>query len=198
MSGKFIVLEGLDGAGIRTQAVLLAKYLDSKGFKVFTTKEPTAGILGGLSKAALNGEWSLSDRALQLLFCADRAHHLDTEIEPRLEKGKIVISDRYIFSTLAYGFASKINYKWLRAINLSFRKPDLGIVVDIKPTTSMLRTSEAPQSLQLFDNLEKIQKVRQMYLHIAKEFHLKVVDGEDSIDNVSSRINAIVDKFLRN
>ncbi len=187
MVGKFIVLEGVDGAGIKTQSSLLAKHLIGKGVKVYSTKEPTGGILGGLSKAVLNGEWSLSDRA----------HHLDSEIEPALANGKVVISDRYMFSTLAYGFASKINYKWLRAINLSFRKPDLGILVDIKPTTSISRTSGVPESLQLFDKIEKIQKTRQMYLHIAKEFHLKVVDGEGTIEKVGEKINSIVDKFLR-
>ena len=100
MKGKFIVIEGIDNAGKGTQSALLAEHLRSKGFKVLLTKEPTNGILGGISKAALNKELTLSNKALQLLFCADRAHHLDTEIEPAMQDGFIVLCDRYFFSML--------------------------------------------------------------------------------------------------
>lgn len=104
MKGKFVVIEGIDNAGKGTQSVLLAEHLRSKGLKVLLTKEPTNGILGGISKAALNKELNLSNKALQLLFCADRAHHLDTEIEPAMQNGFIVVCDRYFFSTLASTF----------------------------------------------------------------------------------------------
>lgn len=178
MKGKFITIEGIDNAGKGTQSVLLAEHLRSNGFKVLLTKEPTNGILGGISKAALNKELSLSNRALQLLFCADRAHHLETEIEPAMKDGFIVICDRYFFSTLAYGFASNINYKWLRSVNISFRKPDLGIYLDLEPKASLSRSEKQIDGLQLFDNIEKISKVRQAYMSIAKEFHLKKVDAK--------------------
>ena len=196
MKGKFIVIEGIDNAGKGTQSVLLAEHLRSKGFKVLLTKEPTNGILGGISKAALNRELNLSNKALQLLFCADRAHHLETEIEPAMQNGFIVLCDRYFFSTLAYGFASNINYKWLRSVNISFRKPDLGIYLDLDPKTSLSRSEKQVDGLQLFDNLEKISKVRQAYLSIAKEFHLKKVDAKGTVEEVSQRINKIVDKFF--
>ncbi|MCL4398231.1 MAG: dTMP kinase [Candidatus Parvarchaeota archaeon] len=196
MKGKFIVIEGIDNAGKGTQSVLLAEHLKSKGFKVLLTKEPTNGILGGISKAALNKELSISNKALQLLFCADRAHHLETEIEPAMQNGFVVICDRYFFSTLAYGFASNINYKWLRSVNISFRKPDLGIYLDLDPKASLSRSKKQVDGLQLFDNVEKISKVRQAYLSIAKEFHLKKVDAKGTVEEVSQRINKIVDKFF--
>lgn len=196
MKGKFIVIEGIDNAGKGTQSVLLAEHLRSKGYKVLLTKEPTNGILGGISKAALNKELSISNKALQLLFCADRAHHLETEIEPAMQNGFVVICDRYFFSTLAYGFASNINYKWLRSVNISFRKPDLGIYLDLDPKASLSRSKKQVDGLQLFDNLEKISKVRQAYLSIAKEFHLKKVDAKGTVEEVSQRINKIVDKFF--
>ena len=196
MKGKFIVIEGIDNAGKGTQSVLLAEHLKSKGFKVLLTKEPTNGILGGISKAALNKELSISNKALQLLYCADSAHHLETEIEPAMQNGFVVICDRYFFSTLAYGFASNINYKWLRSVNISFRKPDLGIYLDLDPKASLSRSKKQVDGLQLFDNVEKISKVRQAYLSIAKELHLKKVDAKGTVEEVSQRINKIVDKFF--
>ena len=196
MYGRFIVIEVLDGAGVSTQSKLLSKYLTSKGLKTYLTKEPTTSIIGALSKSVLSRELDLSARALQLLFCADRANHLEKEVEPKLSKGINVICDRYIFSTLAYGIGSDINYKWLRGINLSFRMPDLGIVVDIPPSVSLSRTSGESAGLQLFDQREKLQKVRQAYLNMSKEFHLKVVDGTKSPEEVGKRIEKIVDRLL--
>jgi dTMP kinase len=196
MKGKFIVLEGLDGAGLSTQAMMLAHHLKQKGFPVLLTKEPTNSIIGGLSKSALRGEFVASPRSLQLLFCADRAYHLDKEIEPALSRGKIVVCDRYLFSTLAYGYVSKINFKWLRYINLNFRLPDIGIFIDVKPSTSLARISDEEAGLQLFEEKEKLMKVRQAYMQIAKEFHLKKVDGDRDISAVSSKINEIVEKAI--
>lgn len=196
MKGKFIVIEGIDNAGIGTQSVLLAEHLRKNGLKVMLTKEPTNGLLGGISKAVLNKEIDISGKALQLLFCADRAHHLDSEIEPAMNSGLNIICDRYFFSTLAYGFASNINYKWLRSVNISFRKPDLGIYLDVDPKTALSRMPKREDRLQLFDTLQKLSKVRQAYISISKEFHLKKVDANKSIDEVSQRINNIVDKFL--
>lgn len=196
MRGKFIVLEGLDGAGLSTQSVLLENHLKLRGLKTMLTKEPTNGLLGGIIKASLKGEWKTSYKSLQLLFCADRAHHLENEIEPALLDGRIVISDRYLFSTLAYGYASNVNYKWLRYINLNFRLPDLAILLDVTADTSLSRISGGRSNLELFEHKEKLSKVRQAYLHAAKEFHIKVVDGNGSIADAESRIDKIVNKFL--
>lgn len=196
MNGKFIVLEGLDGAGLSTQVALLGEHLNSNGIHFLVTKEPTNSLIGGISKAALSQEWRTSPDALQLLFCADRAHHLSSEIEPYLAKGKVVVCDRYLFSTLAYGYASGVNYKWLRSINLKFRLQDLGILIDVKPKTAISRLGEEPSNLHLFERQETVSRVRQAFLSIAKEFHLKKVDGEKSIMQVSERINSLVDKFL--
>ena len=175
---------------------MLANRLRTSGRSVVLTKEPTTSIVGGLSKAALNGEWMTSPRAMQLLFCADRAHHLENTIEPAVSRGKIVICDRYLFSTLAYGYVSKVNYKWLRYINLNFRMPDLGILIDVPAKTSIYRLSGEEDNLQLFSDRERLTKVRQMYLHVAREFHLKVVDGDADAAIVSEKIGGIVDKFL--
>jgi dTMP kinase len=102
-NGILIVIEGLDGAGLSTQAAILAEYLRGANKEVLLTKEPTAMPIGKLIKSALNRNPELSLFALQLLFAADRAEHLEKEIEPALSANEIVISDRYILSSLAFG-----------------------------------------------------------------------------------------------
>src|SRR3989338_8048368 len=95
-TGKFLVIEGPDGSGSSTQVALIKKYLEQKGEKVLDTKEPTNNLIGGLIRGVLTGEWKLGSYGLQLLFCADRAHHLEREIMPALEKGWNFITDRYL------------------------------------------------------------------------------------------------------
>ncbi|MCL4399382.1 dTMP kinase [Candidatus Parvarchaeota archaeon] len=198
MKGVFIVIEGLDGAGISTQASLLAEFLRKKGKKVILTKEPTNSILGGLAKSVLINEWKASPKTLQLIFCADRSNHLDIEIEPALSKGYWVVCDRYMFSSLAYGYASNLNSKWLRYINLRFRLPDLCIFLDVKPDTAMSRSSNQDSSLHLFDQRQKLELVRQSYIKIAREFHLKTVDGNGSIEETAAKTDKLIEKaFFR-
>src|SRR3989344_8642736 len=103
MEGKFIVFEGLDGSGLSTQSFELRNFLMKQGHQVVLTKEQTDGLIGGLIKSCLKKEWKTSLLTLQLLFTADRAHHISNEIEPSLAEGKFVISDRYFFSTIAFG-----------------------------------------------------------------------------------------------
>jgi len=101
--GKFIVFEGLDGSGTTTQANLLFRYLKKQGKKVYLTGEPTRSLIGGLIEGQISGDWKSTPECLQLLFTADRAHHLEKGIIPLLKKGITVICTRYILSTLAYG-----------------------------------------------------------------------------------------------
>lgn len=195
MAGKLIVLEGLDGAGLNTQATLLEMYLKERGYRTLLTSEPTKSIMGGIIRSSLNGELKLSEKALQLLFSADRADHLETTIQPAINANKIVICDRYIFSTLAYGYASRLNYKWLRQVNLSFRLPDLGVFIDVKPTVSLSRTSSTA-GFEMFNKEKQLADVRKAFLMIASNFHIKVVDGNSDIETVRGRVTKVVEKFL--
>ena len=195
--GAFIVFEGLDGSGVSVQAVLLDSYLRKKGYKTLLTKEPTTGLIGNAIRDALKGmNGQSSYKSIQLLFCADRAKHLEDEILPALEKGRIVICDRYIFSTLAYGYASKLNYRWLRQLNLSFRLPDLGILLDVKPSVSLGRISSSVSSFEIFNKEKELSDVRKAFMMIASNFHLKVIDGNGSVEETRSKIMKVVDRFL--
>jgi dTMP kinase len=196
-SGKFIVLEGLDGSGISAQSNLLELYLKKKGLKTLLTKEPTTGLIGSLIREALKEDWSTSIKSLQLLFCADRARHLEDEIEPALKQGRVVICDRYLFSTLAYGFGAGVDFHWLYGVNRTFRLPDLTIFIDISPDVSMTRIEKGRESRELFEKRESLSKVRRAYLNLAKRFRFKIVNGEQDVEDVSREIQAVVDKFLK-
>jgi len=128
MNGLFIVLEGPDGSGTTLQSKMLAERLITEGHDVLLTAEPTEGGIGKTVRSLLNGEEMPQADAIQLLFCADRAEHVQKEILPALAKGTIVISDRYALSTIIYGEAQGVDKEWLEDINKHFPKPDLTII----------------------------------------------------------------------
>jgi len=196
MKSLFIVFEGIDGAGLSTQASLLCQWLKNKG-KVLLTKEPTQGLIGGLIKAALRKEWKTDQKALQLLFSADRAHHLANEIVPALNKGFHVVCDRYILSTLSYGHADGIDLEWLRSLNSKFLKPSITIILDVPPKVSLQRMEKARSKAELFEEEEKLRKIRENYLMLKDEFpNTFVVDATKQIEEVHEEIKRIVEKFL--
>jgi len=194
-SGLFIAFEGLDGAGSTTQAYLLEQYLKQKN-KVLLTKEPTQNIIGGIIRAVLKGDLKLSSQTLQLLFAADRANHLEKEILPALKKGFIVISDRYLFSSVAYGASAGLDREWLLKINEKFRMPDITIFLDVKPETCIKRISESRFNFELFEQEEKLRKVREEYLALAEKFSFKVINGEGSIKATHKKVLEIIKKYL--
>lgn len=192
--GILIVIEGLDGAGLSTQAALLAKYLSEKNKKVILTKEPTSSPIGNLIKSALNRKPELSLLTLQLLFAADRAEHLEREIEPALRANKIVISDRYILSSLAFGSVDN-DLEFLKQINSTFRKPDLTFIIDTPPGVCLERIIKARDNLELFEVVQKLEKVRVNYLALKNYFkNTFVIDGDREKEKVSKDIQEVVEK----
>lgn len=196
MDGIFIVIEGLDGAGSTTQIKKLSEYLKQKGYKVLTTKEPTNNIIGGLIRGQLTKDWNTGQECLQLLFSADRAHHLEKEITPALMDNYVVISDRYLFSTIAFG-AIDVDYEWLKKINEKFRLPDLYFIIDTDPETCVERIKKSRRRVELFETVEKLKKVREYYLRLSKEYkNIYLIDGNKSIDEVFENIKIIINKKL--
>lgn len=195
--GKFIVIEGQDGSGNSTQARALTVWLEGMGQKVFFTKEPTSNIIGGLIKGQLSHDWKASPECLQLLFAADRAHHLEKEIIPALRKGYIVICDRYFFSTIAYGMASGLPYQWLIELNKRFIVPDLTIFLKTSPSTCIRRIKKDRLAIELFEHKKQLDLVGKNYLLISKKFkNFKVIEGEQSIDEVSKNIKILVSRLI--
>lgn len=190
----FIVFEGLDGAGTTTQVDLLAGYLRNEmpDQKILVTKEPTSNLIGGLIRGCLTGDWKTSPAGLQLLFAADRAHHLNNQIEPALKNGSIVINDRYYLSTIAYGSVD-LSENWLYEINSKFRRPDLTILLDISAKTAIERMKKVRYNIELFEREEILEKVRAKYLVLAKnEKNIYIINGEESIPKVRDDVNKII------
>jgi len=197
MKGKFVVFEGIDGAGLTTQAELLEKYLRNKKYEVVLTKEPTNNLIGSIIRAALKKEWIISNITLQLLCSADRAHHLEKEIIPALENGKIVISDRYFLSTIAYGMI-ELEKDWLKALNSKFLLPDLIFIIDVPVEVSIERIKVSRFGFEFFEEMKKLEKVRNNFLELSKEYeNCFVINGNRSIEEVHKEIVKIVEEKLK-
>lgn len=197
--GKFIVIEGLDGSGQTTQIALLEKYLKEKGHKVHLTFEPSQNIIGGLIKGLLTNQWKLSNTGMQLLFCVDRAHHLESEVMPAIEQGNIVISSRYYFSTMAYG-ALDNDLDWLMKLNEKFPQPDLAFFLKVSPKECIRRITNSRFRQEFFEKVKKLEKVLKNYLKIfgsGKFQNVFVIDGEQSITEVAGQIAKIADKIIK-
>lgn len=196
MSGIFIAFDGLDGSGLSTQSIMLRDYLIEKGKNVAMTKEQTDGLIGGIVKSAIRGEWKTSPLSLQILFAADRAHHLSMQIEPALDKSKIVICDRYILSALAYG-SYNLDMDFMKKLNSKFRKPDINFIIDTPPEICLGRIKKSRSHLELFEEKDKLEKIRQIFLLVKNYFHeTYVINGNRSKEAVFTDIKKVVDKII--
>src|SRR5665647_183026 len=131
--GIFIVIEGLDGSGKTTQAKFLAKKLE-KTHKVLLTAEPSLGKIGTfIREDCLYEDKRLPTEAEALLFAADRIEHMYSEVKPALDDGKLVICDRYIYSSLAYQGNAGLSLDWIKTINARAMQPDFSIFIDVAP-----------------------------------------------------------------
>lgn len=178
----FIVFEGIDGAGTTTQARLLAESLEQTGCSVSLTAEPTDKAIGRFIREILSGQSKIPQRALQMLFFADRIQHLEEDILPALQKGKIVISDRYYLSTLAYArLADKSSL--FADIAKHFPEPDLTIFLDLPVTAAMQRIETRAHQKEIFEKAEFLERIaiayRESLRQVANEKKL-VLDGTKS------------------
>lgn len=195
--GKFIVFEGLDGSGSSTQVERLANNLRKLGHNAFTTKEPTNNIVGGLIRGVLTHQWKMPSDGLQLLFTADRAHHLTWEIVPILERGDIVISDRYKFSNLAFGSVD-LPLGWLKKINSRFPVPYLTFFVRVEPKECLRRIGKVRNGFEFFEEEKKLTKTLATYDKLAKDKsnNIVIIDGSKTIKEIEEEILNIAKKKL--
>lgn len=173
MSGYFVVFEGGEGAGKSTQEALLADALRERGLTVTQTREPGGTPAGeAIRHVVLSPEFTgLDVRAEALLFAAARGEHADKVIRPALERGDVVICDRYLDSSVAYqGFARGLGPKRIRDLSLWATQelvPDLTIVLDIDPVEGLARFEERDR-LEA-EPMEYHQQVRAAFLAMAEE-----------------------------
>jgi len=193
----FIAFEGLDGSGSSTQSKLLAERLEKNGKPSLLTKEPTSdNPVGKMIREILQHKWSISPEGLQLLFCADRAEHIKNTIEPALKSGLVVITDRYLYSTLAYGGMS-VDMEWLKILNKDFRLPDITFLFKLSPAECIERIAGRGSHFELFERTDKLAKIWGNYEKIAEEFpNIQVVDASKSIEEISEEIWKVVSENL--
>jgi dTMP kinase len=191
--GFFICIEGLDGCGKTTQARLLARRL-KKTYSAVYTAEPSNGKIGRFIKQrCLNAERRWSSIVEALLFAADRFDHVENVVLPAKNKGKLVISDRYVYSSLAYQGAAGLDLAWIEKINEHAINPDLAVFVDVLPETAVQRLKPKKS---VMETLGTQRKVRQSYLNLVKKGRLLMIDGNASKQKVADDILKAVLDFL--
>lgn len=188
-NARFIVLEGPDGAGTTYHSRKLAQALQAAGEAVLLTSEPSRGRIGSFIQECIKeSSDTLPAAALQLLFCADRAHHLATVIEPALQEGATVICDRYVPSTIVYGVAQGLEAGWLADINRNFREPD-EILLLLPPLDVCRERLKRRAESDIFENEAFQRRVFGEYERFAKEHpSVKVIDTRGEKEAVSEQI----------
>jgi len=193
--GAFICIEGIDASGKTTQARRLVRNLRRKGFDAVYTIEPSSGNAGRLIRRyVLDRKRRVPIAVEALLFAADRVEHVETEIKPALEKGKIVVCDRYIYSTLAYQGAAGLDLEWIEQINKLALKPNLALLIDVPIDVVVKRLRRKRTVMETTQNL---QKVREVYMKMVQEQRLTLIDGDKPIREIEKNILDAVLKLLK-
>jgi dTMP kinase len=187
--GFFICVEGLDGCGKTTQAKILVRKLRKTGYNAVYTAEPSRGKIGRFIKRyCLHGGRRVSSIVEALLFAADRYEHVESEIIPAL------VSDRYMYSSLAYQGAAGLSLDWIRRVNEHAVTPHLAIFIDAEPNTVIQRLKPKKS---VMENLETQHKVREVYMKFVENGELVKVDGNRSKEEVAEEILSIVLNSLK-
>ena len=198
-SPKFIVFEGIDGAGKTTQIKLLVSRLESLGISCHITAEPTEYPSGKKIREALSGRLEVTPLEMAEMFASDRAIHNTHDgdgINACLSAGKTVISDRYYYSSLAYQ-GTVLGFDTVAALNLdneSIRRPDLCIFLDLTPEKSLERIgARADVPTEIYENREYLERTRKTFFDTferlkARGENIIIIDAYGSMDDVAERI----------
>ncbi len=190
--GLFIVLEGIDGTGKSTQCRLLAEWFRALGREVTASREPTDGPWGRQLRAtATSGRLSAEDELE--LFLKDRRQHVEELILPALAEGKVVILDRYYFSTMAYQGCRGFDPAEIRRRNEAFApRPDLLIILDVEVDTALSRIGGRGDVANEFEKRDALSRCREIFLSLAGEPFARIVPVDSPPEAVQSRIREIV------
>ncbi|MEY3561692.1 MAG: dTMP kinase [Actinomycetota bacterium] len=191
----FITFEGIDGVGKSTQLDMLQQWLEAKGHAVVRTLEPGGTELGQeIRHLLLHRKGDVAPRSEALLYAADRAHHVATKIRPALAAGKIVLSDRYFDSSVAYqGAARELDVQEVRNISLwavDNLLPDLTVLLDLDAESAIQRRSKTgtePDRLER-EKVDFFQRARDQYLALAQEPRFLVIDANKSVAEIQEII----------
>ena len=206
MTGVFITFEGGDGAGKTTQIEKLRGWLERQGHTVVVTREPGGTDIGvELRNIVLHHRGFLAPRAEALLYAADRAHHIHTVVKPALERGEVVVQDRYFDSSVAYQGAGRVLAEYeVRDLSLWATEglmPQLTVILDIPSDIARQRRDS---DNRVFDRLEAEaddfhERVRQAYHRLAdaEPDRFLMIDGQRPIDDIHAEVVSRVSALLR-
>ena len=203
--GRFIVFEGIDGAGKTTQIARLEAKLRAEGRRVMVTAEPTVSVTGGLLRDALGGISKRTAGEMAAMFVLDRIFHNVnpvTGIEKMLTDGVDVICDRYYYSSLAYQ-GSETDFDWVANMNLNcpeIRRPDCCIFLDLTPEQSLARINADRVSREIYEEESRLQAVRDKFYHVFDLLRERdvicVIDASGSLDEVAARVVSAVEEVF--
>jgi dTMP kinase len=200
---RFIVFEGLDGAGTTTQAAKLQALFTRKGTGSFLTHEPTPGPVGTFIRRLLTGRESTGDggvfrpdeTVMGLLFAADRLAHT-TQIRAALAAGEHVVCDRYIFSSMAYQTLDpSIKADWVIDVNQGCAVPDITLFVDVPPDVCMQRVAARRADSTIYEDREQLATVAHNYQKLMQQYQASFgdvvrIDGNKDVDQVHAAVLA--------
>lgn len=200
--GVFITFEGGDGSGKSTQIQSVRDWFESRGREVIVTREPGGTELGTeIRRLVQNGPEDVDARTEALLYAADRAYHVATVIAPALERGAVVLGDRYIDSSLAYqGAARSLGVDEIASLSAWATRglyPSLTFLLDLPPEVGARRRTDAPDRMER-ESMDFHERVRHEYLRLAdaEPDRIVVIDAVGTVDEVFSEIRGVlVERF---
>ncbi len=191
-----IAVEGIDGSGKTTIANFLKDFLKKQSYEVVLLKEPSDSKWGKMLKESFKKGRLPPKKELEF-FILDRKYNVERNIAPALKSGKIVILDRYYYSTLAYQGALGFNIDEIKKINESFApKPDLVIILDVDPKIAIERIKRKRGGINKFEDLNYLKKVRSIFLSI-KDDNIVVIDANKDLDYVKQEVLKAVSNLIK-
>ncbi|MCK5260720.1 MAG: dTMP kinase [Thermoplasmatales archaeon] len=204
VGGLLIAIDGIDGAGKTTQCNLLEDWLKNEGFSVIVVKEPSkdgkyAKEICRRSKIRVFNHKKTPEYEL-MLFVEDRKENVQKRIAPNLEKNKIVIMDRYYFSTIAYQSALGLDADYIKKQNEDFAPiPDITLIIDVSPNVGIERINGRGDSCNSFEKHEYLETVREKFLQMEVFPNIHFVDGDSqrNANQVFQSIKKLVEPLLK-
>lgn len=191
-AGLFIVIEGIDGTGKSTQCKRLGEWFEAQGREVVLSYEPTHGPWGSKLRESMTAGRLSAGEELEL-FLKDRQQHVEELIRPSLAAGKVVILDRYYFSTMAYQGARGFDPQEIRRRNEAFApRPDLLLILDLDVETAHRRIGHRGDATNEFEQYDTLSKCRGIFLSLRDEDFVEVIDASVTMDEVTAAIRNAV------